>query len=125
MRDYVGLVYQQNSSHLHSLCLGILFKCSVLGIHSFKTLQLYILIGGEIYSSDVNPHKGYSLICLKKIPLLLDTRYFLILVVGSSSCFQMYPIVLIINDASDVLVVDSEFDKRMKFTAYVWSYTKI
>ena len=31
----------------------------------------------------------------------------------------MYPIVLIINDASDVLVVGSELDKRMKFTAYV------
>lgn len=55
---------------------------------------------------------------------LLDTRYFLVLVVGSSSCFQMYPIVLIINVASDVLVVYSELDKRMKykrmkFTAYV------
>ena len=99
--------------------MGILFNSTALGIHSFKTLQLYILIGGEIYSSDVNTHKGYSLIYLKKIPYLLDTRYFLIFVVGSSSCFQMYPIVLIINDASDVLVVDSELDKRMKFTAYV------
>ena len=63
-----GLVYQQNSSHLHSLCVGILFNSTALGIHSFKTLQLYILIGGEIYSSDVNTHKGYSLIYLKKIP---------------------------------------------------------
>ena len=68
MRDYVALVYQQSSSHLHSLCVGILFKCTALGIHSCQTLQLYILIGGEIYSSNVNTHKGYSLICFKKIP---------------------------------------------------------
>ena len=108
-----------------TLCAWVFFSNVVSWEFIHLKLQLYILIGGEIYSSDVNPHKGYSLICLKKIPLLLDTRYFVILVVGSSSCFQMYPIVLIINDASDVLVVDSELDKRMKFTAYVWYYTKI
>ena len=50
-------------SHLHSLCVGILFSCAALGIHLCKTSQLYILkkrLGGEIYSSDVNMHKDYS-----------------------------------------------------------------
>ena len=57
-----SLVWKQNSSHLHSLCVGILFNCTALGIHLCKTSQLYILktrLGGEIYSSDVNMHKGY------------------------------------------------------------------
>ena len=58
-----SLVWKQNSSHLHSLCVGILFNCTALGIHLCKTSQLYVLktrLGGEIYSSDVNMHKGYS-----------------------------------------------------------------
>ena len=57
-----SLVWKQNSSHLHSLCVGILFNCTALGIHLCKTSQLYVLktrLGGEIYSSDVNMHKGY------------------------------------------------------------------
>ena len=57
-----SLVWKQNSSHLHSLCVDILFNCTALGIHLCKTSQLYILktrLGGEIYSSDVNMHKGY------------------------------------------------------------------
>ena len=43
--------------------MDILFNCTALGIHLCKTSQLYILktrLGGEIYSSDVNMHKGYS-----------------------------------------------------------------
>ena len=59
-----SLVWKQNSSHLHSLCVGILFNCTALGIHLCKTSQLYILktrLGGEIYSSDVNMHKGYCI----------------------------------------------------------------
>ena len=42
--------------------MGILFNCTALGIHLCKTSQLYVLktrLGGEIYSSDVNMHKGY------------------------------------------------------------------
>ena len=75
MRDYVGRAnftakasFTSKILPICTLCVGILFKCTALGIHSCQTLQLYILIGGEIYSSDVNTHKGYSLICLKKIP---------------------------------------------------------
>ena len=62
-----SLVWKQNSSHLHSLCVGILFNCTALGIHLCKTSQLYILktrLGGEIYSSDVNMHKGYLVVLM-------------------------------------------------------------
>ena len=55
-------VCKQNSSHLHSFCLGILFNCAALGIHLRKTSQFYILktwFGGETYSSDVNVPKGH------------------------------------------------------------------
>ena len=58
-----SLVCKQNSSHLHSFCVGILFNRTALGIHLCKTSQLCILktrLGGEIYSSDVNMYKGYS-----------------------------------------------------------------
>ena len=47
--------------------MGILFNRTALGIHLCKTSQLCILktrLGGEIYSSDVNMHKGYCLSCL-------------------------------------------------------------
>ena len=69
-----SLVWKQNSSHLHSLCVGILFNCTALGIHLCKTSQLYILktrLGGEIYSSDVNMHKGYS-ICKPAVYVILN-----------------------------------------------------
>ena len=58
-----SLVCKQNFSHLHSFCVGILFNRTALGIHLCKTSQLCILkmrLGGEIYLSDVNMHKGYS-----------------------------------------------------------------
>ena len=57
------LVCKQNSLHLHSLSVNILFNCSALGIHLCKTWQLFIFktrLGGEICSSDVNVHKGHS-----------------------------------------------------------------
>ena len=57
-----NLVCKQNFSHLHSFCVGILFNRTALGIHLCKTSQLCILktrLGGEIYLSDVNMHKGY------------------------------------------------------------------
>ena len=70
-----SLVCKQNSSHLHYLWVGILFNWIALRIHLCKTLQLYILktrLGGEIYSSDVNIHKGYQK--RKKILTLYQTH---------------------------------------------------
>ena len=84
-----SLVWKQNSSHLHSLCVGILFNCTALGIHLCKTSQLYILktrLGGEIYSSDVNMHKGYwfstrvsdnrKFVCGRRLYACINTRKF-------------------------------------------------
>ena len=62
----VSLVCKQNSSHLHTLGVNILFNCSALGIYlSGKTWRLFDFktrLGGEIYSSDVNIHEGH--LCL-------------------------------------------------------------
>ena len=54
-----SLVCKQNSSHVHYLCVGILFNWIALGIHLRKTSQVFILktrLGGEIYLSDINMH---------------------------------------------------------------------
>ena len=62
-RHYIcNLVCNQNFLHLHSLCVGILFNSTALGIHLRKTSQpcdFKTRLGGEICSSDVNMHKGY------------------------------------------------------------------
>ena len=53
---------QGNSLHLHSFCVDILFKFTALGhsfMQNFATLQFKTRLGGEIYSFDVNMHKGY------------------------------------------------------------------
>ena len=53
-----SLVCKQNSSHLHYLCVGILFNWIALGIHLCKTLQLYILktrLCGEKKNIDLVP----------------------------------------------------------------------
>lgn len=73
MRDYVRqanfttspcLICKQNSSHLHSLFVSILFnRTAALGIHLCKTLKLYnykTRLGGEICLSDINMHNGYK-----------------------------------------------------------------
>ena len=55
-------VCKQNSSHLHSLGVNILFNFSALGIYLCKTWQLFNFntrLGGEICSSDVNMLKGH------------------------------------------------------------------
>ena len=55
----------QNFLHVPSLCLGIPFNCTALGIHLCKTSQNTLQfqnkdwITGEICWSDVNVHKGY------------------------------------------------------------------
>ena len=57
-----SLVCKQNSSHLSSLGVNILFNCSDLGIHLCTTWQLFNLktkLGGEICSSDINMQKGH------------------------------------------------------------------
>ena len=44
------LVWKKNSSHLHLLCLVILFNSSAMGIYLCKTSQLYNFktrLGGE------------------------------------------------------------------------------
>ena len=58
-----SLICKQNSSHLHSLGVNILFNCSALGIHSCKTWQTFIFktrLGGEICSSDVDMYKDHN-----------------------------------------------------------------
>ena len=58
-----SLICKQNSSHLHSLGVNILFNCSALGIHSCITWQTFIFktrLGGEICSSDVDMYKDHK-----------------------------------------------------------------
>ena len=58
-----SLVCKENSLHLHSFCVDILFKFTALGhsfMQNFATLQFKTRLGGEICSLDVNMHKGYS-----------------------------------------------------------------
>ena len=60
-----SLVFKQNSSHLHSLGVIILFNFSALGIHLCKTWQLFNFktrLGGEICLSDVNMRKGHCVL---------------------------------------------------------------
>ena len=57
-----SLVCKENSLHLHSFCVDILFKFTALGhsfMQNFATLQFKTRLGGEICSFDVNMHKGY------------------------------------------------------------------
>ena len=57
-----SLVCKENSLHLHSFCVDILFKFTALGhsfMQNFATLQFKTRLGGEICSLDVNMHKGY------------------------------------------------------------------
>ena len=60
-----SLVRKQNSSHLHSLGVNILFNFSALGIHLWKTWQLFNFktrLGREICLSDVNTRKGHCVV---------------------------------------------------------------
>ena len=57
-----SLVCKQNSLHLPSLGVNILFNCSDLGIQLCTTWQLFNFktkLGGEICSSDINMQKGH------------------------------------------------------------------
>ena len=57
-----SLVCKENSLHLHSLCVDILFKFTALGhafMQNFATLQFKTRLGGEICSIDINTHKGF------------------------------------------------------------------
>ena len=58
-----SLICKENFLHLHSLCVGILFKFTTSGILLCKTSQLNFKtrLGGEICSFDVNTRKGYFL----------------------------------------------------------------
>ena len=56
------VVCKQNSSHLHSLCEGILFNPTTLSIHWCKTSQLYNFNsrrGNEIFRFGVSLYKGH------------------------------------------------------------------
>ena len=62
-----SLVCKENSLHLHSFCVDILFKFTALGhsfMQNFATLQFKTRLGGEICSFDVNMHKGYFILYL-------------------------------------------------------------
>ena len=69
-----SLVCKQNSLHLPSLGVNILFNCSDLGIHLCTTWQLFNFktkLGGEICSSDINMQNGHckwEYIVKKSIP---------------------------------------------------------
>ena len=56
------IVCKQNSSHLHSLFVGILFNPTTLSIHWCKTSQLYNFNsrrGNEIFRFGVSLYKGH------------------------------------------------------------------
>ena len=56
------VVCKQNSLHLPSFGVNILFNCSDLGIHLCTTWQLFNFktkLGGEICSSHINMQKGH------------------------------------------------------------------
>ena len=69
-----SLICKENSLHLHSLCVDILFQFTTSGILLCKTSQLYNFktrLGGEICSFDVNTHKGYFV--LRTPPIVICT----------------------------------------------------
>ena len=81
------------------LCVGILFSCTALGIHSCNILHLYILktrLGGEIYSSDINMRKGYhqnlfeSLLYVRRSFLSLRTPLYYGQFLWSQKCQKSY-----------------------------------
>ena len=57
-----SVICKQNSSHLHSLCVGILFNPTTLSVYWCKTLQLYNCNnrrGNEIFRFGVSLYKGH------------------------------------------------------------------
>ena len=76
------LILLQNSLHLHSLCMGILFNSlPCQAIHFICKTSLFTItttrLGGEIYLSDINIHTGCCLVncVLLHNPLNLKVAY--------------------------------------------------